>query len=47
MTCPNDGNFVADGLMSADLVPHPAMQEVAWVHRPVVVALGADRRSLA
>jgi beta-galactosidase len=44
---PNDGNFVADGLMSADLVPHPAMQEVAWVHRPVVVALGADRRSLA
>ena len=43
---PNDGNFVADGLMSADLVPHPAMQEVAWVHRPVVVALGSDRRSL-
>ena len=36
---PNDGNFVADGLMSADLHPHPAMQEVAWVHRPVVVAL--------
>jgi len=36
---PNDGNFVADGLMSADLHPHPAMQEVAWVHRPVVVRL--------
>ncbi|HEY7626159.1 MAG TPA: glycoside hydrolase family 2 TIM barrel-domain containing protein, partial [Ilumatobacteraceae bacterium] len=34
---PNDGNFVADGLMSADLVPHPAMREVAWVHRPVTV----------
>jgi len=34
---PNDGNFVADGLMSADLEPHPAMREVAWVHRPVVV----------
>ena len=33
---PNDGNFVADGLMSADLDPHPAMNEVAWVHRPVV-----------
>ena len=33
---PHDGNFVADGLMSADLQPHPAMQEVAWVHRPVV-----------
>lgn len=35
---PNDGNFVADGLMSADLVPHPAMREVAWVHRPVIVS---------
>ena len=34
---PNDCNFVADGLMSADLEPHPAMAEVAWVHRPVVV----------
>ena len=39
---PNDGNFVADGLMSADLVPHPGMQEVAWVHRPVVCEIGAD-----
>ena len=34
---PNDGNFVADGLLSPDGVPHPAMQEVAWVHRPVAV----------
>ena len=34
---PHDGNFVADGLMSADLVPHPAMHEVAWVYRPVTV----------
>ena len=34
---PNDGNFVADGLVSPDCVPHPAMQEVAWVHRPVAV----------
>jgi beta-galactosidase len=34
---PNDGNFVADGLMSSELVPHPAMREVAWVHRPVTV----------
>ncbi len=34
---PNDCNFVADGLMSADLEPHPAMHEVAWVYRPVVV----------
>ena len=34
---PHDGNFVADGLMSSDLVPHPGMQEVAWVYRPVAV----------
>ena len=40
---PNDGNFVADGLMSADLQPHPGVQEVMWVYRPVVVALAGDR----
>jgi beta-galactosidase len=34
---PHDGNFVADGLMSGDLVAHPAMREVAWVYRPVAV----------
>ena len=39
---PHDGNFVADGLMSSDLQPHPAMQEVTWVHRPVVVELDGD-----
>ncbi|MDA3030927.1 MAG: DUF4981 domain-containing protein, partial [Actinomycetota bacterium] len=33
----HDGNFVADGLMSADLVPHPAMQEVEWVYRPATM----------
>ena len=38
---PNDGNFVADGLVSPLGEPHPAMQELAWVHRPVsVVAAG-------
>ncbi len=36
---PNDCNFVADGIMSADLDPHPAAAEVAWVYRPVTVAL--------
>ena len=36
---PNDGNFVADGLMSSDLQPHPGMQEVMWVYRPVTVTL--------
>ena len=40
-TNPNDGNFVADGLVSADLEPHPAMREVAWVYRPVAVSAGA------
>jgi beta-galactosidase len=35
---PHDCNFVADGLVSSELVPHPAMSEVAWVHRPVTVA---------
>ena len=37
---PHDGNFVADGLMSADLEPHPVMREVAWVYRPVTVTAG-------
>jgi beta-galactosidase len=35
---PNDANFVADGLMASDLQPHPGVQEVMWVYRPVVVA---------
>jgi beta-galactosidase len=37
---PNDGNFVADGLVDSDGVPHPAMSEVAWVYRPVTVSRG-------
>ena len=44
---PNDSNFVADGLMHADMTPHPAMRELAWVHRPVSVDLrgrGSNRR---
>lgn len=41
---PNDGNFVADGLTAPDLVPHPAMREMAWVYRPVaVVGSGANQ----
>jgi beta-galactosidase len=43
---PHDGNFVADGLMSSDLEPHPAMREVAWVYRPVTVAAGQRGRLL-
>ena len=34
---PHDGNFVADGLVGSYGEPHPAMREVAWVYRPVVV----------
>ena len=34
---PNDRNFVADGLISSDCEPHPAMREVAWVYRPITV----------
>ena len=37
---PNDGNFVADGLIGAEMDPHPAMKELAWVHRPVAFTLG-------
>jgi beta-galactosidase len=44
---PNDGNFVADGLMSSDLRPHPGVQEVMWVYRPVVVSLAGDRLRVA
>ena len=40
---PHDSNFVADGLMSSDLEPHPAMHEVAWVYRPVTVGAGRAR----
>ena len=34
---PNDGAFVADGLVWPDRTPHPAMAEVHHVHRPVRV----------
>ena len=36
---PNDANFVCDGLVSADRVPHPAMWEFKHLAQPVVVAL--------
>ncbi len=39
---PNDGNFVADGLVSPDRVPHPALLELKHIYRPVDVTLGAD-----
>ena len=42
---PNDGNFVADGLVHADMTPHPAMRELAWVHRPVSVELRGKNKN--
>jgi beta-galactosidase len=44
---PNDGNFVADGLVGPDLTPHPGLAEWAWLCRPVTVRAasgGADGR---
>lgn len=32
---PSDGNFVADGIISADQTPHPAMAEVKYVHQNI------------
>ncbi len=43
---PHDCNFVADGLVSAEVEPHPAMQEVAWCYRPVTVEAGRRRGTL-
>lgn len=44
---PNDANFVADGLVGPDGTPHPALRELAWVHRPVTVEwANASRRQV-
>jgi beta-galactosidase len=32
---PNDANFVCDGLVSASREPHPLLEEVRWLGRPV------------
>ncbi|MEM6883911.1 MAG: glycoside hydrolase family 2 TIM barrel-domain containing protein, partial [Verrucomicrobiota bacterium] len=34
---PHDGNFVCDGLVWPDRKPHPALEEVKYLHRPVAV----------
>ncbi len=36
---PNDANFVCDGLLSADRVPHPAIREFQHLAQPVSVSL--------
>jgi beta-galactosidase len=44
---PNDANFVCDGLVSADRVPHPAMWEFKHLAQPVTVEkVGTDRRAV-
>ena len=32
---PSDGNFVADGIVGPDQIPHPAMAEVKYVHQNI------------
>ena len=36
---PNDGNFCVNGIISADLVPHPHYKELQKVYQPVYVKL--------
>ncbi|MCC5953765.1 MAG: DUF4981 domain-containing protein [Acidimicrobiia bacterium] len=36
---PNDGNFVADGIVGPDLTPHPALGEFRYLARPVAVSV--------
>ena len=38
----HDANFVCDGLVSADRVPHPMLEELAALTQPVAVELAGD-----
>jgi len=42
---PNDANFVCDGLVSADRLPHPACHEHHRLAQPVAVALVSAKNS--
>ncbi len=44
---PNDANFVCDGLVSADRVPHPAMWEFKHLAQPVSVEFVSLRQGTA
>lgn len=44
---PNDGNFVADGIVHSDMTPHPAMRELAWCLRPVAVSVAGKGANAA
>ena len=41
----HDGNFVCDGLVSADREPHPLLDELAALTQPVAVEADRRRRS--
>ena len=43
---PNDGNFVCDGLVSADRQPHPALFEFKHLAQPVTVEWGNAKRGI-
>ncbi|WP_345632237.1 glycoside hydrolase family 2 TIM barrel-domain containing protein [Rugosimonospora acidiphila] len=43
----HDGNFVIDGLVSADRVPRPGLLDVKKVVEPVRMAVGEDWRTLS
>ncbi len=43
---PNDGNFVADGLVSPDRDPHPGIWELKKVHEPVLIEAVDPARGL-
>ena len=44
---PNDANFVCDGIVSADRIPHPGLLEFAHLARPVDASLAAFSRGSA
>ena len=44
---PNDANFVCDGLVSADRVPHPALHEFQHLAQPLSVSLQSFRSARA
>ena len=39
---PNDANFCINGLVDPDLVPHPGLHELAFLARPVTVAIDSE-----
>lgn len=44
---PNDGNFVCDGLVSADRIPHPACLEHHRLAQPVAISLVSAKSAAA